>query len=199
MSLPPLARAGIFLLAALPLAACLAPEPEPEDWLAYGFRGPEEAFRSFLTALAGDRPVLEYTCLSQALKERQGGNLLGYLTLRDELHRKMPWLKAAARAEIEEVERLGQDRARLVARVDWMFWDETFAVQLVAEDFYEFWAEGERVEDGFYPFALRAERGNAVARVPAPEEADLDSISELRLGREWKIDSFELPDEAPQP
>ena len=186
-------------MAALPLAACLAPEPEPEDWLAYGFRGPEETFRSFLTALAGDRPDLEYTCLSQGLKERQGGNLLGYLTLRDELRHKMPWLKAAARAEIESVERQGQDRARVVARVDWLLWDETFAVELVAEGFYEFWADAERVEDGFYPFALRAERGNAVARVPAPEEADLNAVTELRLGREWKIDSFELPDEAPQP
>jgi hypothetical protein len=196
MSLPPRARAGIWLLAAVPLAACLAPEPEPEDWLAYGFRGPEATFRSFLTALAGDQPTLEYSCLSQAFKEREGGNLLGYLTLRDELRRKMPWLKAMARAEIESVERPGPDRARLVARVDWLFWDETFAVELVAEGFYEFWADAERMEDGFHPFALRAERGDAVARVPAPEETDLNAITELRFGKEWKIDSFDLPDEA---
>lgn len=197
MSLPPFARAVLLFSAGLPLACCLAPEPEPDDWRAYGFRGPETTFRSFLTALAGDRPELEYLCLSQDLKEREGGNLLGYLEFRDELKRSMPWLKAAARAEIERVEPRGPDRARIEARVDWLFWDESFTVELVAEDFYEYWSDGERVEDGYHGFALRPEGESVLMAVPAPEEVDLAEITELRGGREWKIDDFELPDAEP--
>ena len=194
MSLPPLAHAAGVLFSALALAGCFAPEPEPDDWLAYGFRSPEETFRSYLTALAGDKPELEYTCLSQAMKEREGGNLLAYLTFREELFFSRPWLKAAARAEVVgEPQHLGPDRVRLDARVEWMFWDESFAVELVAEGFYEYWSGSERVEDAYHAFELRREGAAVVARVPAPEDVDLAEITELRLGRDWKIDRIELP------
>jgi hypothetical protein len=176
------------------LSGCFAPKPKPDDWRAFGFRGPEATFHSFLTALAGDRPDLEYTCLSADLKRREGGNLLGYLEFRDELRREMPWLKAAARAGIEGVEMLAPDRARILARIDWLFWDETFTVDFVAEDFYEYWSLGQRVEDGFQAFAPRREGARVVAQAPAPEEADLSEITELRLGREWKVDGIALPD-----
>ena len=184
MSPPPRAHAALCVFSGLVLAGCrIAPEPKPDDWLAYGFRSPEETFRSYLTALAGDKPELEYTCLSQAMKEREGGSLLAYLTLRDEILGAQPWLKAAARAKVESVERLGPDRARIEARVDWLFWDEPFSVELVSEDFYEFWSDAERVEDGYDDFELDVKGGRALAAVPAPEEVDPEEITELRYGR----------------
>jgi hypothetical protein len=197
MSPPPLAHALLCAFSGLVLGGCFAPEPKPDDWLAYGFRSPEATFHSYLTALAGDKPELEYRCLSQGMKEREGGTLLAYLTFRDQILGARPWLKAAARADIESVQRLGPDRARIEARVDWMFWDESFSVELVAEDFYEYWSDGERLEDGYHPFALRPAGESVVATVPAPVDSDLSDITELRYAREWKIDLIELPGAEP--
>ncbi|MEM7308717.1 MAG: hypothetical protein AAF682_18690 [Planctomycetota bacterium] len=197
MSLPRHARAGILAFAAFVGGSCLAPEPTPEDWLGYGFRRPEDTFRAFLTALAGDRPELEYRCLSNALKKREGGNLLGYLVLRDQLFDDMPWLKAAARAEVEEVEYFGPDLAQVTARVDWLFWDEVFTVVLVREEYYELRADGELVGDDYYPFEPVNADGYTVIRVPAAEDFAPDELSEVRLGREWKIDGIPLQDQQP--
>ena len=64
-------RRHALALVALPLfAGCLA-APEPEDFLAVGFRRPEQTFRTFQTALRADLPDLEYRCLSAAFKARQ--------------------------------------------------------------------------------------------------------------------------------
>ena len=199
MSSPPFARAGILALLAAAPTACFAPRPQPDDWMAYGFRSPEETFRSFLTALAGDRPELEYRCLSQALKRREGGTLLGYMRLRDELFDEMPWLKAAARAEVEQVEPLGRDRARVHARVDWLFWDEAFEVVLVSEEYFELYRGAERVEDGFHAFAPQVQGEVLLAAVPAPTEVGLAEITEIRHGREWKIDAIRPPGAPPSP
>ena len=194
------ARTGILAPTALALAlgGCLAPSPEPDDWLAFGFGGPEATVRSFLTALAGDRPDLEYLCLSRGLKDREGGNLLGYLVFRDELKRSRPWLKAAARAEIESVERLpadgGPERARVHARVDWLFWDETFAVDVVADDFYEYRSDADLLEDGYAEFAPVARDGAVVLSLPELEEAELGDATGIRAGIEWKIDALTLPE-----
>jgi hypothetical protein len=179
--------------AALALAGCLAPAPEPDDWLAFGYGGPEATVRSFLTALAGDRPDLEYLCLSRGLKDREGGNLLGYLVFRDELRRSHPWLKAAARAEIESVEHPAPGRARVHARVDWLFWDESFVVDLVAAGFYEYRSGAELLEDGYFDFAPVARDGAVVLALPAPEEAELGDATAIGAGTEWKIDALTLP------
>jgi hypothetical protein len=189
----PLAAAAIAALG----ACCIAPSPEPEDWLDVGYRGPEQTVRTFLTALAGDRPDLEYLCLSQSLKEREGGNLLGYLELRDQLLHQMPWLKAAARARIERVEHIARDRARVHARVDWLLWDETFRVDLVSEEFYEYWSGSDRLEDGYLGFAPEPRRGTVLLELPALEDADLDDVTEVRAGLEWKIDAFTPPEPEP--
>jgi hypothetical protein len=187
------------------LASCLA-APEPEAWLAVGFRTPEQTFRTFQTALRAEQPDLEYRCLGSAFKRRAGGdagslNQIVYREARRELFSSRPWLKLAARAEIREVREVAPGRVLLVAEVDTWFRDETFAVELVREDFYELYAGGARIDDDFAPWSriARAEEGTLVVRVPLPADLDVRAVGELRAGHEWKIDGFPMLGEASEP
>jgi len=178
------------------LAGCLA-APTPEAWLAVGFRTPEATFRTFQTALRSDQAQLEYLCLGTDFKRRLARelgsvSLLGYLEYRRELFRAQPWLKWAATAEIREVQRLSEHRVRLVAEVDTWLHDETFAVELVREDFWELYVDGQRRHDDLASWrGLAREREGALSvSVPLPEGLSAAEVSELRAGREWKVDAF---------
>lgn len=178
------------------LAACLS-APTPEAWLAVGHRTPEQTFRTFQTGLRAGLPDLEYRCLGAGFKRRaarEGGafSQLVYREFRTELFRTRPWLKLAARAEIKKVEELAEGRVRLVAEVDTWFHDETFAVELVREDFYELWVGDRRVQDDVAEWRELAKEkdGELVVRVPLPPDLGAPAIGELRVGREWKIDGF---------
>ena len=85
----------------------------------------------------------------------------------------------------------------MTGRVDWLFWDESFVVEMVVENYYEWWWDNDRVDDGFLPFTLERDGDEAVARIPLPEDVALTDITELRLGSEWKIDGISLV--TPQP
>lgn len=178
------------------LAGCLAP-PSPKDWLAVGFRTPEATFATFQTALRADLPELEYRCLGAGLKARLrrelgSVSLLGYLEFRRALFSTQPWLKLAATARIKRVEPLAAGRVRLVAEVDTWFHDETFALELVREDFWELYVEGRRVADdeGEWEELLREDSDELTVGVPRPAGLSAADVSELRAGREWKIDAF---------
>lgn len=178
---------------ALALSACLS-APTSEAWLSVGFRSPEQTFATFQTGLRADLPDLEYRCLGGGLKRREGISQLGWREYRRELFRKQPWLKLAARAEIVRLEPLGPGRVRVHAEVDTWFKDVEFAVDLVREDYWELYAGTERVADdeGDWGRMVR-ERGDELdVRVPRPEGRSAEDLSELRAGREWKIDGFPL-------
>lgn len=187
-----------FLLPAWALlAGCLA-APQAEDWLAVGFQTPEQTFRTFQTGLRAELPDLEYRCLGSAFKHRNAASLLAYLEVRRELFRTQPWLKLAAKARVTEVRELGDGRVRLVAEVDTWFHDETFALDLVREDFWELWVAGQRKADdaGEWRRLAREKDGVLVVSVPLPEGLGVAEIGELRAGREWKIDGFPALDGA---
>jgi hypothetical protein len=173
------------------LAGCLA-APTPKDWLAVGFRTPEATFGTFQTALRADQGQLEYLCLGAEFKRRVGASLFGYLEYRRELFQAQPWLKWAAMAEIEEVQRLSEHRVRLVAKVDTWLHDETFAVEVVREDYWELYVDGQRRHDdeARWRSLAREHEGELTVRVPLPEGLSAAEVSELRAGREWKIDAF---------
>ena len=181
------------------LAGCRLAAPTPEAWLAVGYRTPEQTFRTFQTGLRAGLPDLEYRCLGTGFKRRaarEGGafSQLVYREFRAELFRTRPWLKLAACAEIKKVEELAEGRVRLVAEVDTWFHDETFAVELVREDYYELWVGDQRVQDDAAEWRelAREKDGALVVRVPLPPELGAPAIGELRAGREWKIDGFPL-------
>jgi hypothetical protein len=187
-----------FLPVMVLLAGCLS-APRAEDWLAVGFRTPEQTFRTFQTGLRAGLADLEYRCLGSAFKRRAARegmpvSELFYLEFRRELFRSQPWLKLAARAKIRKVEELGPGRVRLEAEVDTWFHDERFAVELVREDFYELYVGGVRVQDDLEEWRHLAEEddGELVVTVPLLDGLAFGEIGELRVGREWKIDGFPL-------
>jgi hypothetical protein len=190
---------------ALMLGGCLA-APRSEDWLAVGFRTPEQTFRTFQTGLRAGLPDLEYRCLSSGFKQRAGGegqvgfSQAVYREFRSELFRRQPLLKLAARACIRETQPRGADRVRVLAEVDTWPFDEVFAVDFVREDYYELWVGGKRVADDTVDWGriARTDQGELEVRVPLPPDLRGSEVGELRAGHEWKIDGFPLQDQAPR-
>ena len=89
------ALAYAFLLSAWALSGGCVGAPKPKDWLAVGFRSPEQTSRTFQTGLRAGFPELEYRCLGAAFKRRAAGemgafSLLGYVEFRRELFRAQP-------------------------------------------------------------------------------------------------------------
>jgi len=192
------ALAYALLLTAWALTACCLSGPTAADWLAVGFRTPEQTFRTFQTGLRAGLPELEYRCLGTDLKDRAGGSLLAYAEFRRELFRSQPWLKLAAKAKIKDVRTLSPERVQIVAEVDTWFHDETFAIDFVREDFYELYADGQRIADDFTDWdrIARERNDDLVVTVPFPSGRKASDIGELRAGREWKIDGFPLTSQA---
>lgn len=186
------ALAYALLLSAWALGAGCLSRPRAADWLAVGFRSPEQTFRTFQTGLRAGLPDLEYRSLGADFKHRSGGTLLAYVEFRRELFRQQPLLKLAAKAKIEEVRQLSPERVRIVAEVDTWFRDQTFAVDLVREDFYELYIGDKRVADDLADWGrLARERdGTLIVSVPLPSGMAALEVGELRAGSEWKIDGF---------
>jgi hypothetical protein len=183
----------LLALLAGALGACRLAAPTDEAWLAVGFRTPRQTFATFQTALRADDPHLEYRCLAQGLKAREGLNELAYRTFREDLFRENPWLKFAAEGQVVGESRPSEDRCTLVAEVTKILVKRTFVVRLVREDYYELYSGGELLDDGFASFERSLSSpaaGELEARLPLPAETDVRTLSEVRLGREWKIDSF---------
>lgn len=189
---------GLLLACAL-LASCLA-APKAEDWLAVGFQRPRQTFRTFQTGLRADDPDLEYRCLSSGFKRRNNVSQLTYREYRRELFRRAPWLKWAAGAKVRKETVLATDRVRIRAEVSTWLHDETFEVDLVREDFYELWVDGERVDDDAVPWneLAREQDGDLVVRVPLGDLGWQD-VGQLVAGHEWKIDGFPGVTDAGQP
>src|SRR5262249_5132038 len=131
-----------LLLAWALSAGCLS-EPKAEDWLAVGFRTPEQTFRTFQTGLRADLPDLEYRCFGADFKHRVGGSLLAYVGRL----RPQPLLKYAAKAKIKKVQELSPERVRIEAEVNVWFHHRSFTVDFVREDFYELYEGEKRVDD----------------------------------------------------
>jgi len=194
------ALAYAFLLSAWVLSPGCLSGPRDEDWLAVGFRSPEQTFRTFQTGLRAGLPDLEYRCFGADFKRLAGGiTLLGYVEYRRELFRGRPWLKLAAKARIRSVTELAPGRVRILAEVDTWFHDESFTVELVREDFYELWIGDQRIADDLADWGriARARGDSLVVTVPLPDGRTVAELGELRAGGEWKIDGFPLPSRAP--
>jgi hypothetical protein len=193
------------------MACCVSP-PSTKDLLSVGFRTPEQAFATFQTAVRADDPGLEFRCFSADFRGRTEPPLsqLNYREFREVLRREHPFLrKGLVDARIESLERRG-GRARLVATSH----GEQLEIQLVLDDYAEVWAGGDPVVDESIDFEERT--GTQAAgdgrrwihgSSPLPEGFDAALVTELRFGREWKIDGIatvgeaatERPSAAPNP
>ena len=158
-----------------------------------GFRSPEQCFKTLRAAIRGDLPRLEYRSLSSGFRSRNGLSQLSYREFREEWYAKNPWLKTAlSNAEVLEQTDHPDGRSAIL-RVGVL--GEEALIYLVAEDFAQLWDRAELREDVAVEDmgALLANRdGSWVARVPGEGEPP----TELRLGREWKIDGIERVEDA---
>ena len=166
-----------------------------------GFRDPEQTFALFRLAFREDLPDLEYRCLSGGYKRRERISPLGYAQFRDDLLAETPFLRLALhKAEIDEVEYFGQRRARIRASA----LGRTLVVDFVREEYWEIWAGrelllddevGDLYEEG-YVAVVPDESGTQwyLGRIPLEGIDDPKRITEVRLGQEWKIDSFLVED-----
>ena len=181
--------------------ACVAP-PTAEDYLAVGFRSPEQAFQSYQTAFAGNQIDLEYRSLGRDFRNAQGIDGMTYRLAREQILKENPFIKWVAAGDIIESKALGPDRHRLTIQVKNWLTDTRFYVYLQREDFFEAWVD-ER--SAFFYFASFDEHVftdeddphllYAVAQ--APPEVDPSEITELNFGREWRIAGFEsIPTES---
>ena len=186
---------ALFLSAASlgSLQACCVTPPSAEELMDLGFRSPEQAFNTLRAGIRGDLPRLEYRSLSGGFRSRNGLSQLSYREFREQWFRENPWLKAAV-SGAEVLERRDHPSGRSsVLRVGVL--GQEALVFLVAEDFAQLWDRDELREDVLVDdmgALLKQRDGRWVASVPGGGTAP----TELRLGREWKIDGIERVDES---
>jgi len=197
------------LLALAPAAGCATRAPLAREWLAVGFRSPEQCLASFQTALAGEAPDLEYRCFSSGMRRREGLSQLAYREARERLLREQPLIRRVSDARVRGRETRGDGSValQLEARAYWTsVWLE---VVLVREAYVEAFGGERLLHDASLPA-----RSDALWRVAeldghARVELELDwpadaagaptELTELRSGLEWKIDSIrriDAPSEA---
>lgn len=176
--------AGLLLAS----AGCCAARPAPADWLAVGFRSPDQTVATFRTAVAADQPDLEYRCLSSRFRRTHGGSQLAYREFRAALLAEHPEIKRLGGAELEPARELGEGRAEVLAEVSAFFRTARVRFELVREDYWEMWRGAELLADGRADFAAMATPPEI--QLP-PEAAAAGEFTELRVGREWKIDAIE--------
>jgi len=188
-------RLGVLALGALALGACVCP-PTARDRFAVGFRSPEQCFGSFQTAVRADDPGLERRCLSARFIAENGLSEIAYRMFWDELTRKEPFLrKGIADAEASAPAEVRGDRARMRLASH----GRNLVVDLAREDFCEAWGGDQKLADETAPFRERTgiQPGNDgtrwfYGRMPLAAGLDEQRVTELRFGREWKIDGFSL-------
>jgi hypothetical protein len=180
------------------LPACLCP-PSADALLDVGYRSPEQTVRTFQTGVRGDLPDLEYGCLSSGFRRRNNLSKLIWREFREDLFRENPFLRTGlVKAKIVAVETEGA-RSRIVIES----FGRSFELELAREDFAQLYAGEELVLDREIPFdqwttvESTGEEAWFTGGAPLPAGSGERDITELRLGREWKIDDFrgELPEQ----
>ena len=188
----------ILLLAAVAvsgLACCVAP-PATEELLAVGFRTPEQAFATFQTAVRADDPGLLRRCFSSDFVARNHLSEQVFRVFWDRLVEDERFLrKGIADAERSGAAEVRRDRATIRAESH----GRKVVVELVLEDFCEAFSGAEKIADEAVPFADRTGAQPAAdgttwiyGRMPLPAGVPRERLTELRFGREWKIDGFEV-------
>ncbi len=194
-------------LASLALASCLVAcattPPTPEELVSTGFRDAEQTFRTFQSAVGADLVDLEYRCYGDDFKREWQLTQGNYRVAREELFERMPWIRRISRARIVATTVLDPGLVQLDVRVEFLFQTLDLEVFVAREEFYEVWVGNERIADGvldFHGAVRRVSEGEgfeAVEQIVAQIELEspvppnvarrLDEISEVRLGREWRI------------
>jgi len=201
---PPWTQLLGLVLVALSGFSCIS-APTPEAWLAAGnnpFRTPEGTFEAFKTATAGEEHDLGYRCLSADFRKQNGISALAFRELAD----RYPALRYLSRAEVLERHRLSDDEVEYLCRIEVLFKTTRLRIGFIREDFYDVYRGAEPLGGDVTPFAEVARpvaspsgRAGVGMWVPLPSGLPFDEVSEVRVGREWKINSIELEDPSGSP
>ena len=191
---------GLWTLGfALAVSACCVAPPRAEDLLAVGFRTPEQAFGTFQTAIRADDPGALRRCLSADFVAEHHLSEQVFREFWERFTAENPFLrKGITDASIEPPVEVRRGRARLRA----VSHGRRIEIAFVREDFCEAWEGGERRIDEAAPFSERSGVQTGAdgtrwmyGRMPLAEGVATDRITELRVGRVWKIDGFEMLEE----
>jgi hypothetical protein len=195
---PVLAALGAALLAG---AGCVSP-PDSAALLAVGFRTPAQTFRTFQTAVRAEEPDLQLRCFSAGFVAENRLSKLSWREFWQQETDRQPFLrKGIADARIEGEPVLRGERAELIAESH----GRRMRVAFALDDYAEVWAGDDALVDE--PIRFRDRVGLQKApdgsrwiygqvRLPSRAPDGLAPITELRFGREWKIDGIEVLDEA---
>ena len=195
----PMRSFALVLLISLGATACRIPAPTPADWMAVGYRTPEQCLRTFQTALAGEDPSLEFSCLSEGLKASMEVTELTYREGRDRLEDEQPYFRYLARGEVVASapgERPDRHRLEVLVQVLWI--ERRFEIDFVRQDYYTAWVASDpeyaAVDDWaeLESIVRHVDEPSPTLEVSLPFYAGptLADVLELRVGREWKIDGF---------
>lgn len=193
-----LSAAATLLLGTATSCCLFVRPPDARELLATGFRTPEQTLSSFQIGWRADEPDLELRCFSSGFRARNQLSKLTYREFRGRLLAEQPFLRLGiADARLDgPLERRGE---RVFARAKTH--GRTLEFELVLDDFVEAWAGGERVTDSYAPFAEHQTVDTQPdgtrrfwAYAALPPDADAAALTELRVGREWKIDALHVRD-----
>jgi hypothetical protein len=186
-------RAGVLflvVLGSLPLAGCTT-LPTPAEMLSFGFRSPGQCFQAFQLAVRADLPAQEYRCFSQHFRSENHLSQFAWREFREQLWSQFGSRWAVARAKPTGPIRIHGARAEFEVEA----LGRKVHLAFVCEDFGELWSGAEQLSDDALDFETHTgtqEGGLFYGQVPMPQGSEPAKVTEMRLGREWKLDVIEL-------
>ncbi len=125
---------------------------------------------------------------------------MGQLAFR-ELSDRYPWLRYLSKAEVVEQTEIDPNRIEFLCHIEVLFKTTRIRIGFIREDFYDLYRGAELIGGDLQPFDRVTRpadsqngRTGLAAWVPLPTGTSPDQITEVRIGREWKVDSLELID-----
>ena len=173
--------------------------PTPTDWMEAGnapFRTPAGTFKAFKTAAAGDAADLGYRCLSSEFRRRNGMGQLAFRELRD----RFPWFKYLSRAKVIEETQISENQIEYLCDIEVLFKTVQVRFGFLREDYFDVFSGAETIGGEVQPFDKLSRQVESRGlpwveiHIPVPGGYKFADITEIRVGREWKIDSIEMID-----
>jgi hypothetical protein len=192
----PFRAAWCGVVACVVFSACCVRPPLTEEWLDVGFREPDQAVKTFQTAVRADSSELEYRCFSSGFRERNHISRMTWAEARAQLREKYPWMRRG----ISDMELEG-DLRRAGQRVEgtWVTHGRRIRIALVREDYAELWSGKQLLKDDAgvdfakHTLVQRDAESNTwfYGYVQMPFGPETPDVTEVHVGREWKIDGFD--------
>jgi hypothetical protein len=190
-----LCRLFLVGLVVVPGAACTT-LPKPAEMLTVGYRSPEQALRSFQLAVRADLSTLEYQCFSTRFRAEQHLSLMAWREVREQLWKKIGMRWAIANAQASAAAHVYGSHAEMEV----VALGKHVHLRFLREDFGETWKGETKLSDDALDFSAHSgvqEGGWFYGQVPLPPGSEAASVTEMRLGREWKIDGIQFDDGNP--